>query len=359
VQALTFLLGWKAIYASPFNRKRSALFALLEFVLTHIIRSSPQSSKSRVTFVLDQPSVTLHPPSTPSERPRKLTGRDFVEQPIEQPPASHQRKDAKFSSPTDRVITSPESVASFHNEVTYPLDSKWCTRWMFDGTSLSKLQPTRDKLFIDTSHPGTSLADLLLASRPFTLRERRILAVILAHSMLNFCDTPWVGKNWDKNHLSFFKRKSKKGSQLDFHRPWISTQFDNTTATEDVDELYRIHKNPSVLALGILLLEIELRAGIEESATEDDLSPTGEVDCNTSLFTAERLLETQIDDMFERYRNAIEACLKCDFVEDGASTSLDDEDFQQAVYENIVVPLEEELWIGFGLKPQDLGLEKC
>jgi hypothetical protein len=271
----------------------------------------------------------------------------------------HQRKDSKFSLPSSPISPLPEAAESFHKDASYPIHPKCCTRWHFDGNTLVKLQPTRDKLFVEVSHPGTSLADLLLEKRVFTLRERRILAVILAHSMLHFCESPWLSRHWDKKHLSFFKRTSKNGSQLDVQRPWISTHFEDATFSEDVDDLYRIHKNPSVLALGILLLEIELRAGIEESTTEDDLSPTGEVDCNTSLFTAERLLESHRDDVYERFSKAIEACLKCDFVEDGAPTSLDDDNFRQAVYENIVVPLEEELETGFGLKPEDLGLDKC
>jgi hypothetical protein len=312
---------------------------------------------SRVTFVLDQPSNEPGSPSIPSELSRSLSGLTFVEpvdQPIEQRPASHQRKDSKFSLPSSLIATE-----SFHKQAAYPISSKCCARWIFNGKDMERLQPSRDKLFVETLHPGTSLANLLLEKRTFTLREKRILAVILAHSMLHFCDSPWLSRYWDKNHLSFFKRTSLKGSRLDFQRPWISTQFETSTPPEDVDELYRIHKNPSVLALGILLLEIELRVGIEESTTEDDLSPAKGIDCNTTLFTAERLLETHCHDMFERFRKALDACLKCDFIEDGAPTSLDDEDFRQAVYENIVVPLEEELYIGFGLKPEDLGLEKC
>jgi hypothetical protein len=63
-------------------------------------------------------------------------------------------------------------------------------------------------------------------------------------------------------------------------------------------------------------------------------------------------------DVYDSYRSAVQACLTCKFVDHGRSMSLDDHGFRQAVYENIVHPLEEELFHGFGLKPEDLGLEQ-
>jgi hypothetical protein len=228
---------------------------------------------------------------------------------------------------------------------------------LFDGKVLYKTRPAQNKLFIEASLPSKSLADLLMEKRQFNLRERRILAVILAHSLLHFCDSPWLSRHWDKKHLSFFHRTTKQGKGLDLRRPWLATEFEAAVESEDVDQFQRIHPNPSVLALGILLLEIELRASIESSRTKDDLNPEGMADCNTNLFTAERLLEHNLQDVFDGYRRAVGACLTCDFVEPGAPTNLDDEEFRHAVYDKIVAPLEQELEFGFGLKAKDLGLE--
>jgi hypothetical protein len=345
-------IGQRARSASCLNRKQFPAYLIPISKLTVTSDLSPVN-KSKVTFVFDQPSSEQSPPPSPNDLSRSLTGLTYVD-----PPIRHERKDSKFSIPANSITPPPDVVESFHQAST-PLHVKCCTKWLFDGSVLYKLQPSRDRLFVQASHPGTSLADLLLGEIKLKLRERRILAVILAHSMLHFSDSPWLSKHWNKSHLTFFQCASKNGLQLDVHRPWISTQFENGEIPENTEDGYRVHPNPSVLALGILLLEIELRAGIEQSRTEEDLSPSGEVDCNTDLFTAERLLESNCNDVFERFRKAVDGCLKCDFVDEGASTSLDDDNFRQAIYDNIVLPLEEELEIGFSLTPEDLGLGKC
>lgn len=211
---------------------------------------------------------------------------------------------------------------------------------------------------MEASLPSRSLAELLREERSFNLRERRILAVILAHSLLHFCDSPWLSRHWDKKHLEFFHRSSQ-GGKLDLTRPWLSTDFDLSDPPEDVDRFVRIHPNPSVLALGILLLEIETRSSIETHRQQDDFGVDGKADCNTDYFTADRLLQEKIDDMYDGYKKAVAACLTCDFVEHGKTPSLDDHNFRLSVYDNIVEPLEAELFHGYGMKPEDLGLERA
>lgn len=62
------------------------------------------------------------------------------------------------------------------------------------------------------------------------------------------------------------------------------------------------------------------------------------------------------DDLYEGYRNAIQACLKIDYVGGEESLSLDDESFRNLVYERVVVPLEDELENGFHITPEQLGV---
>jgi len=228
---------------------------------------------------------------------------------------------------------------------------------LFDGMTLSHMRPTRQTLDIETSEPSTSLATLLAGQRKFNLREKRILAVILAHSMLHFCESPWTNQEWSKHHVSFFKR-SKQGD-FDLERPWLSPDFANPCVTEDVDKLNSMHPNPSVLALGILLLEIELGDVLESFREACDLSPEGLENCDTAYFTAYRVWENKLDNAYWGYRAAVEACLKCNFFEreDGGPLSLEDKDFHEAVYEHIVQPLEKELWIACRVKPEEIGLE--
>lgn len=231
---------------------------------------------------------------------------------------------------------------------------------------LYHMRPTAKSTFVEASLPSQSLASLLEGKRPFGLKERRILAVILAHSMLHFCESPWVSREWNKHHITFFRRaRDQRGEDIfDVSRPWLEPSFTESAKGEekDLSQLYNIHPNPSVLALGILLLEIELNAAIE-AYDNGDAIPTGFAKSNTDLFTAQRLLDPEsdehvLDKIPDKYRQSIQACLECNFVDSGFPASLEDEDFRQAVYGNIVRPLEDELWHSFPqLTPEDIGLE--
>lgn len=293
------------------------------------------------------------PPSSP-DKPlaRTLSGMTAVS-------LTQEPKTIPMSPPLSPTVSNSRKVIGTICEVfKRGLTRSCCPRMLYDGLTLSHMRPTRNTLDIDTSEPSTSLAALLKGQRKFNLMERRILAVILARSMLHFCESPWMSREWNKNHVSFFKC-SKQGD-FDLQKPWLSPDFANPYVPEDIDELNRIHPNPSILALGILLLEIELGEALESFTETTDLSLGGLKDCNTSFFTAQHVWEKKLDNVYWGYRAAVEACLNCDFYEreDGLPLSLEDGDFHEAVYKHIVQPLEGELWIACHVKPKDIGLER-
>lgn len=209
-------------------------------------------------------------------------------------------------------------------------------------------------LKIQAKGVDTSLASLLQRARKFRPKEKLILSVILANSLLQFCESPWLNKEWSKEHISFFPSLSKQ--DVEILRPYLTIKFQNTELEEEIDP-FRVHPNPSVLALGILLLEIELESPIEGKRGEKDLDDDGMPTVNSDHFTALRLFEDMSDNLYKNYRQAIAACLKCDFYdEETGNPSLDDPHFRQAIYNTIVRPLEQELQYGFELTPEDLGI---
>ncbi|KAH7372317.1 hypothetical protein BKA66DRAFT_572438 [Pyrenochaeta sp. MPI-SDFR-AT-0127] len=232
---------------------------------------------------------------------------------------------------------------------------------LFDGGCLwhvtSKQQSRRlsQTLNVDGNEVDTSLATLLRGERKLKQKEKRILSVILANSLLHFCESPWLSREWSKEHISFFS--SEKGG-LDIRRPYLSTDFQDVKPEDEADVLYRIHPNPSVLALGILLLEIEMGLPIEHGRGDEDLDEDGKPTVNTNYFAALRLFEGISDDIYQNHRQAVAACLNCDFYdEDAMEPSLDNPEFRQAVYNNIVRPLEQELYSAYDLTPDKLGLD--
>lgn len=200
----------------------------------------------------------------------------------------------------------------------------------------------------------TGLKELLAqAGRKWTLKERRLLAVVIAHAVLHFCEGPWLDKNWDKEHISFFP-PSGDDADVDLTRPYLVATFDKEIENSDDDaDSVMWHEHPSILALGVVLLELEMRGSIEERYNEDGLVK-GVANAATKLTTAQRLLKEYVDETHVKYHTAIEECLECDWIQD--EDERDDETFREEVYQRIVAPLEDELRIGWGIKPGDKEL---
>ncbi|KAF2736405.1 hypothetical protein EJ04DRAFT_521995 [Polyplosphaeria fusca] len=222
---------------------------------------------------------------------------------------------------------------------------------MFDGDSLwhmtSKASSRRSSRTCGGKRQNEDLplSFLLGGKRKFKMKEKRILPVILANSLLNLSEGPWVENEWAKEHIHFFTSADSQ-DLLDIQRPFLSTDFQHQedSDTEEEDALYRVHPSPSVLALGILLLEIELGFALESYYSECDLDD-GIPNVNTNYLTALRMFEEEVSDsIYSNYRGALSACLNCDFFdEDTMAPNLDNEEFRRAVYNNIVKPLEDEL----------------
>lgn len=233
---------------------------------------------------------------------------------------------------------------------------------LFDGgclwhvTSKQSSRRSLRTLSVEGNEVDTSLASLLRGERKFRPKEKRILSVILANSLLHFCESPWLSKEWSKDYISFFSSTEK--GDLNIRRPYLSTNFQDMNPTDEADTLYRIHPNPSVLALGVLLLEIEMDLPIERKRGAEDLDEDGNPTVNTDYFAALRLFEGISDDIYRHHRQSVSACLYCDFYdEETMEPSLDNPEFRQAVYNNIVWPLEQELHSAYELTPDDLGLD--
>lgn len=195
---------------------------------------------------------------------------------------------------------------------------------------------------------------ILLPTRGMRLKDQRILAVVLAHAALHCSDGPWLCKDWSKEHITFFRHDA---TGIDLSRPCLAVNFtDPPFFTGDDPNPFNPHAYPSLLSLGILLLEIYLCQPIESRWSELDLID-GQPNENTNLTTAMRLLEDSEGDLYEDYRNAIKACLNCDRIW-ANDDSPDPEEFRRQVYEDIVYPLEQELERGFHVKPEDLHLDR-
>jgi hypothetical protein len=194
------------------------------------------------------------------------------------------------------------------------------------------------------------LTELLGSRNIWRLRDKLILAVVLAHAVLHCSEGPWLRADWNKQHIFFFKKDPAQ--HLDLIRPFLALEFREPIVGDDEDGMFMMHSNPALLSLGILLLEIGRNCPIERHWTAEDLMDDETPNQSTNITAALRVLENSDGDLVVGYRKAVRACLEWDVVSDGK----EDEDFTKRMYEFIVEPLERELERGFDIVPEQLGL---
>lgn len=215
---------------------------------------------------------------------------------------------------------------------------------LLDNQKLWQIKPQGKRL---NPIRSISLEAILLGSTGLRLREKRILAVALAKTVLQLSEGPWLRKKWTPAQISFFENTQ---NTINFERPYLSTQFkDETKFYEDsaFDSLC-IHAIPSLLSLGKLLLEIDKGTKIE--ITPLDLTDGKHPNANTELTATTRFFKEASGDFYIDYTKAIKACLEPNFLRMDQTGGLDDEEVRHLVYEHVVVPLESELYNGFQVK---------
>ncbi|KAL9093917.1 MAG: hypothetical protein Q9165_003840 [Trypethelium subeluteriae] len=219
---------------------------------------------------------------------------------------------------------------------------------IYDHEKLWQMQSRKGSLSRQKQKDMT-LKDLLTdPSRRIKLKEQRILAVTLTHAALHCSNGPWSAESWTKEHITFSRNDST--TEPDISRPFFKVRFEgdykNTNSTRN---LFSNHSSPAWLSLGILLLEIHLKGPIEARWTEEDLIE-GQPSENTNLTTAWRLIQNDNGEIYEGYRQAVQACLEYDNQDGGK------DDLRHKVYNEIIWPLEQELYVGWKIKPEDLQL---
>jgi hypothetical protein len=209
---------------------------------------------------------------------------------------------------------------------------------LFDGQELWQTRSQRKRL--PSFRSNLAMSDIFMKQTRRPLKQRLTLANILAAALPEIADGPWLGKNWNKEDISFFEEVKTK--EWDLNQPFVTTKFSDPEILENAQSLLRIHPNPSILNFGIMLLEIHLWSPIETFRLPEDLN-NGVPNENTDLTTALRLVEERYDDIGWNYRSAIEACLDCNLLEEYDELSLKDGKLRQAFFDHVVAPLEDDL----------------
>lgn len=174
--------------------------------------------------------------------------------------------------------------------------------------------------------------------RRIALRDRMLLALTLAISLLQLHETPWLYESWSKETIQFMKTPSGKGKgvsalDIDFTKPLVSREF----SSQSQSLAKHLQPKEALLELGIMLLELW-----HEKTIEDQFSGTPvPADYWGRLRLASIWLEDATNPLLPQYRLAVAQCIKCFFGGAFCSPSWDDFEFRKALVKDMVEPLHE------------------
>ena len=191
-----------------------------------------------------------------------------------------------------------------------------------------------ENLLSETARPSTR-------STALTRGDSLYLAAKLASSLLQLHATPWLPENWSNKSI-YFSRPA------DVHQVYVMINFDQPHALHHSPTKFGL--NPYLVSLGIILLELSERKSFIEWLNGRDVTTPPEGVVDKAMTAYDWFEEVCIRrNMSERYANVVHLCLKSAFPSIQMRPTFADEGFRDAVYHEIVRPLEVEYSSFMGL----------
>ncbi|KAL8366654.1 hypothetical protein RB595_010493 [Gaeumannomyces hyphopodioides] len=210
------------------------------------------------------------------------------------------------------------------------------------GTLVGREKSAGKRLFIDrferdrprqwdVESPSISLRDLLetASAEDFSEKKKEVLSVFLAKAVWQYYSSPWMAKPWTKDsvHFIFEQRRTCQNEELAgifVDEPLLSVSISapkpssskaaeacpdgkqNTKDEDDNDDFFNsegpvfsfqaAHQLPKILALGVMLMEIQLGRPIESLYTDPKFShhcPKGTAYVDTDYNICKGLIEEE------------------------------------------------------------------
>ncbi|KAL7792392.1 peptidase S8/S53 domain-containing protein [Trichoderma afarasin] len=222
------------------------------------------------------------------------------------------------------------------------------------GDQIFKLQSEKST-FLGDKAKGPVTLDKCLRSHSLTDRTRRILAVMLSYAVLYLHDTPWLQPTWSSSHVLFFPTASsaiplQPFIQTHLASPYESSQ-DSCADPDDLDPDW-LHHCPHLVTLAVILMELYLGAPFDTLARRYIEEPEGGTQSSTyprSFVFVNEVFEAckaQVHDSYQ-FHYVVEKCLDPTSWEDEDGNKLDNQTLMSKIYQEIVKPLETELYQSF------------
>ena len=190
------------------------------------------------------------------------------------------------------------------------------------------------------------------------LKNRMLLALNLASTLLQLQSTPWLERSWSKTAIEFLKRPSpaiqatpaNTGTThfIDYQHPVITQRF--TALPQRPHAAASLPPKEALLELGIMLLEIWHETTLEAYYATTAMGRSGTpmpAEYWGRFMIASMWLDDPSDQPLPLYHTAISQCVKCFFGGSFSSPSWDDDQFRKALCKDLVEPLFESCkqWI--------------
>jgi hypothetical protein len=186
-------------------------------------------------------------------------------------------------------------------------------------------------------YEAASMKDVIYDTKNIAPRQRCSLALTLASSVLQLHDTPWLQRAWETKDIILLKNHSNDAIPSQFY---VSRTFTPVLQAAAVFKRRRLVKNETVFALGIALLELAHGAPLMSFKEPEDLDDEGKEDSTTEVSIANRLSRELYKNESPNYAGAVSRCITCTF--DTFNFDLNDQEFREAFYQAVVVPLQED-----------------
>jgi hypothetical protein len=182
-----------------------------------------------------------------------------------------------------------------------------------------------------------NLRQSLEAEELQSLRDKRMLALSFAYAMLQFHGSQCISDTIQKEAIFFYALTE---NLVDFSRPFLQTQFSRLPQLSTAPSIKVQHRNPAIMNLGILLIELDKGRLFSELRQDGLTSPTA----NQDLRAAKKLVDS-IE--YPDYRDAVRACLDTSWVRAGLKVDLSNSDICEGFIDAVIQPLRQEadyLW---------------
>ncbi|WXC58470.1 hypothetical protein SNK03_004369 [Fusarium graminearum] len=199
---------------------------------------------------------------------------------------------------------------------------------------MKRLQCKPRRLHFFELSPPISLGELLEGPTKLDPIEKRRLALIFAESLLLYHGSDWLQPGWVKDDIYFF---FKTEDEPDLKTPFLSARLNVPGSGQFLSGSMAYHANPSILALGVLLIEIFNERAIEKWKTAKERSHSNTA---TLQIVADRIVNKMDSSGSTK---AIQACLSLDWIPVGRSAGLDDAETRTGFLKNVIWPIKQEL----------------